>query len=311
MIQGKMKYITGKRGLFVGWLTAVAILSLIIYWLGIENILESLKKVSIRILLLSVIPFIAGAMLRLIKWKIVVGSDYDWKETACIHFASKVAGGLLPARVGEFAPLASPRYRTAKVSALIIIDRIFETYATLFIGAISFIIIGFRNQTLIILWSGVFIILSIGFFVLLYKGLWQYLEIIAGKWRWLSQFFRLLEKVSHSLQTTRSHWLLLIFISLLATVLDFIYVQLIFLSLGEIVNLFLVAAAWCASVLTSAIAVTPSGLGIADMPPLYLYHLYGVESGNLGASLILSRGISFVLPILLLYFTIFFRRRNI
>jgi len=308
--QTQNQHLTLKLSSVGTWLVALTILAVTLYWLGLEDILGVLSQVSAPILAASVIAFLIAIFLRLFKWKLVVGADYNWGETTRIFLASKVMGGLLPARIGEFAPLATSRFRTAKVSALIIIDRVFESYVSLFAGAVGFAILGFHNQTLVVLWIAIFLTISTASFLLFYRPLWRRLAATSWRWQWLSQGFALAEKVSQSLQTIGGYWVPLLLFSVAATILDFIFIQLVFLSLGQMVQLPLIATAWCASVLTSVVAFTPAGLGIADLPPLYLYHLYDVPSGPLGAQFVLARMIAMLLPILLLFIAFGLRRRE-
>lgn len=90
----------------------------------------------------------------------------------------------------------------------------------------------------------------------------------------------------------------------MATLADLYFVVFVFISLGEWVSPYLVAAAWCTIALASLVAFTPSGLGVADAPGLYLYSLNGVPNDVIGAAFVLSRTIAMVTP--WLYF-LFFR----
>jgi uncharacterized protein (TIRG00374 family) len=285
--------------LVMAWSVALVILAAALYWLGLDKIRDAMRNVSLRILAASLAVSLVATFVRLVKWKLVLGTGFGWRETTRMLFASKAAGGLLPARLGEFAPLASPDYRTAKVSALVIADRAFETYATLLLGAIGIIVLGLRKPALITLWVVVLLTMSIALFLLTYRRLWHHLGRVLLHREWLSRGLALMEKLSSSLQTMGRFSCPLLVLSLAATLLDFLFVQIVFLSVGQPVALPLVAAAWCASVLASVVAFTPSGLGIADLTSVYLYELYGVPAGPLGATVVLVRAITLMLPIVL------------
>lgn len=78
----------------------------------------------------------------------------------------------------------------------------------------------------------------------------------------------------------------------------FFFIECVFLSLGEPVSFYLVAAAWCTVGLASLVAFTPGGLGIADAPGLYLYSLYGISDSVIGASFVLSRIFAMTIPLI-------------
>lgn len=291
-----------KPGLVLSWSLGIILAGGIILWLGGRGVVEAVQHVEGPYLGLALFALLLGSGLRLVKWQLVLRKEYDFSETTIAFLASKLWGGLLPARVGEFAPLTISRYRTARVSALVIIDRVFESYATLLAGAIGFIILGFRDQTMIVLWISIVVIVSIGFFVATSSALWHRFQQTFGKWRLLATIFQGLEKVSSSLQTLRRYWLLLLSLSLIATMLDFVFIQFLFFSLSQKVSLLLIAVAWCASAFAAMVSITPAGLGIADASYLYVYHLEGIPSATLGAFFVLNRVITLSMPVLLLFF---------
>lgn len=284
----------------VGWLVAFLIVFLIFKWLGFSETAKALGMTSIPVLSLAIVVFLVTTLVRLVKWRLVLFNEHGWLETLLLFFASKAIGGLLPARVGELAPLASKKYRTEKISALIIVDRTFETYATLFLGALGFIALNFYDKTIMLLWTLVLVSLSVLFLLLIYTGLWRRLQALFRSWRSAARLFEIVERVSNGLHTFKRSFPLLIGLTFGATILDFVFAQLLFLSVGASVTLALVAAAWCASGVVSVVAFTPGGLGIADIPTVYLYTAYGTPPAQMGAVFVLIRTITIGGSLLLL-----------
>ncbi len=287
--------------LVVSWLLGIILAGIVIYWLGYNEIIAALKSLDISYVGLAFFIFLVGNVLRVLKWQAILHKQYRLSETAVIFFSSKLGGSFLPGRLGEFAPLAIPRYRTGRITALIIFDRVFESYATLFTGAAGFVLLEFSDMTMTIVWFLVMGVVSVVFFAITYSNIWNSLHIRFEKHQWLAFIFDKLEKVSNSLKALGRYWLLIMSVSLAATVLDFAFIHFLFRALGHTVSLPLIAVAWCTSVFVALVSITPGGLGIADASYIYLYHLQGIPSDTLGAFFIVNRSISLSMPILLFF----------
>jgi len=287
---------SSRSGLIIGWLVAIAIVFLTLRWIGLSGVLKALKDTSIPLLLLALATYLSTILIRLLKWHSVLSAEHGFAETFVVYSSSKAAGSMLPARTGELAPLVSKRFRTRRVSALIIVDRAFETSATLLLGAIGFVLLNFYDATLMILWISVFVALWAVLLLLIYTGFWRRLRKLSDNWARLSRTFEVVEKVSDGLHALKGSFPLLMGLTFLATAVDFVYAQMLFLSIGASVSFWLVAAVWCASGVVSVIAFTPSGLGIADLSGVYLYSKYGTPLEQVGAAFVLTRTIGALFP---------------
>jgi len=296
------KAVSNKRiSLVLSWLTGFLFAGIVIWWMGIGETLSALRFLQLRYLGLAIFIFLSGIILRLIKWVVVLYKQNSPYDASVIFFASKLWGSFLPARIGELAPLAVPRYRTGRIAALIVIDRLFESYSTLLAGAVGFVLLGFQDKKMIMIWIFVMVIISIIFFAAAYSNMWHRMSLIYKERRLLNYIFLTLEKISISLRELGKYWILLLTLSMIATALDFVFIQILFLGLNQSVSLPLIAVAWCASVFVALVSITPGGLGIADASYMYLYHLQGVSSESLGAFFLLNRGISMLIPVLLFF----------
>lgn len=205
----------------ISWFTAVVVVILLLNWLDFAEAFLLIRNASTTWLLLAVLLIFLGMFLRWLKWFVVLKSRYNLKDVTTVFFISKLAGSASPARVGELAPLVKSKYRNREIAALITVDRFFETYATLLLGAVGFTVIGFFQRWLVISWLVIFMGISVLFGMLIYKRFWNNIHNFSPKHPYITRLLSLIESVSlgmWSLKPWLSHLMLLSFVG---TVVDF------------------------------------------------------------------------------------------
>ena len=273
-----------------GWILGLGIFILILYWLGFQDIIQVITELSIPIFLFCVFVYCTSWGIRTIKWKIIL-NNYPYSEVLKIFLISKTVGIFMPSRLGELAPLAMKKYRNRDIASLIFLDRVLETYATLLLGGLGVIMIGYYTVNALVAWIIIFSLLTGLFSLSLNKEFFQkrYQKTKNKKFK---KVLSLLKKLTESMNTHKKHLVPLTIISLIATFLDFTFISLIFRSMDYTISLPLVAAAWLISGLTTIISFTPGGLGIADAPPAYLFKMFSVPSPKIGALFVISRTVN-------------------
>lgn len=120
-------------------LIGVALYGCVIGWVGLDEVVRTLREVDIAALAGMAACLLGGFGLRIAKWRYALGAG---APVAPIFFLSKTAGAWSPARIGEFSPLVLQRYRTARVGVWLGADRILEAGMTVGLGALGFAILG-------------------------------------------------------------------------------------------------------------------------------------------------------------------------
>ncbi|PCJ51434.1 MAG: hypothetical protein COA73_17455 [Candidatus Hydrogenedentota bacterium] len=125
--KGRAKYI---------WMLGIGVYLFFLFYSGKDNMREALGQIKPSYLLALIL--IEGIVLwfRVSKWYLVFGFN---SRTTAMCMMSKAAGNLTPARIGEFSPLLTERFRSAKVGTWIIFDRLLEAASTLMLGAVGLI----------------------------------------------------------------------------------------------------------------------------------------------------------------------------
>jgi len=321
----------GKLRTTLSWCVALLVIYLIFRWIDPRSTLRQIRSVTPGPLAWCVLFLLAGLAARWVKWLIVLRSEHAIMEMTTLFFVTKLAGSMLPGRLGDMAPLARGRYRTRKMAAFLIADRLFETYATLFLGALGFLAIGLADRRIRLAWLAVVLVVSAVFFALLYRNLWSRLKgwcdacsaslappkqtcyegarrprktrssvlknplclrALVAAAKLLDLFVRL----SEGLRALGGRFPILMILTFIATALDFISVKFLYCSLGYDMSLYLVAAVWCTIGLASVIAFTPGGLGLADAPGMYICVQYGVPEAVVGAGFVLGRAVNTLVP---------------
>jgi beta-1,4-N-acetylglucosaminyltransferase len=281
---------TTGRFRWLSWTVGAALIASLYLWLGVGEILNVLAALRPMPLLLALGAFALGHVVRIVKWRLPLGSQYGWLELTRLFLVSKVGGALLPAHVGELAPLAESRFRSTAVAAWLAADRIVEAYATLVLGALGLVSLGLGDWRIVALWIVAALILLGAFGLLLYRRLWAWLEDRTRRWKPLRRLFGLARRVSEDVWQFRRHALPIAGLSLLGTYLDLWLIKSLFLATGTSVPLNVIAASSCLSALVTFIAFTPGGLGFVELTSVYIYNLYGVPQIQTGVVLLLLQG---------------------
>lgn len=275
----------------LSWLAGIAILYLIFRQMDISQVAASLRAASVGLLTWAVVLTVTAHFLRVFKWYVVLRDQYNGLEVVILFFSSKAFGDLSPARLGEFAPLLSGRYRSGKVAALLLVDRFFEAYATLFFGTIGFLLLRFRDTRIIGGGVAIFLALSVTFALLASARFWEGVQRTFGRWPVLAGGLRIIVAVSRGFGTFRHLSWMLWLISMIATALGLFFFQVLFLSVGVQVSWPLAATMVCVAAIAALIAFTPWGLGIVEAPLWWLGRTYGLPPEGMGAFYVLVRAI--------------------
>jgi uncharacterized membrane protein YbhN (UPF0104 family) len=275
----------------LGWLAGIVILYLIFRQMDVSQVTVSLRTASVGLVTLSVVLALTAHFLRVFKWYVVLRDQYSGLEVAMLFFSSKAFGDLSPARLGEFAPLLSGKYRSGKVAALLLVDRVFEAYATLFFGTLGFLLLRFRDTRIIVGGVAIFLALSVAFVLLASARLWENVQQVSGRWSVLVHGLRIIVAVSRGFGTFKHLSWMLWLISMIATSLGLFFFQVLFLSVGVQASWPLVATMACVAAIAALIAFTPWGLGIVEAPLWWLGRMYGLAPEGMGAFYVLVRAV--------------------
>jgi hypothetical protein len=275
--------------IILGWLVALLILYFIYQKIDLGSVIISLQTAVLRFLVLAVVLNLIAHGMRVFKWHLVLRDEYSLLDVAMLFFSSKALGDLSPGRVGEFAPLLSSKYHSGKAAALILVDRFFEAYASLFYGVLGILLLRFQDMRIIV-GGGIVLLVSCVVFVLLaLTNFWRRLLGMVERWQVLARGVGIIVAVSEGFGKFKHLSWVLWLVSMVAKLIGLFFFQMLFLSVDVYVSLPLAAVMVFTIAFSSLIAFTPWGLGIIEAPLWWIGRLYDLPAAGMGAFYVLVR----------------------
>ena len=279
-----MKMNKGFRAM--AWVLALLLVVGIVWWLGTKDISQTLRGVKLPWVALALATYFVATMARYAKWRIMLGKDFSRSETALAFCSSKALGTIMPARLGELAPLLTARFRTHRVAAAIAVDRLVETLGTTVIAVFAWAFLPHDDVRITVALLVVSVGIASSFALLLYEKPWHYLAKKTARFARIASLFQMLLRVSHASRAFGWSYVWLVVLSIIPTALEVVQAQFLYVSLGAWVEWPLLFTLPFVYGVVSLVSITPGGLGIADIPVLYL--LRAVPAGALGGCFLLN-----------------------
>ena len=290
------------------WVLALLLIVGIIWWLGTKDITQALRSAKLSWVALAFATYFVATIARYVKWRIMLGKDFSRSETALAFCSSKALGTIMPARLGELAPLLTARFRTHRVVAAIAVDRLVETLGTTVIAGFAWAFLPHDDARITIALLVVSACIASSFVLLLYGKPWHYLAQKTERFARIASLFQMLLRVSNTSRAFGWSYVWLVVLSIIPTALEVVQAQFLYISLGAWVEWPLLFTLPFVYGVVSLVSITPGGLGIADIPVLYL--LRAVPAGALGGCFLLSTLMGRGLPWVFLGGATFWWRRK-
>lgn len=276
------------------WVVGLCVYAAAVWYVGWDALRGAFASLHVQWLCLMVAAMIASLWLRAMKWRWALGPRAN---AIGLFFLSKGAGGFSPARIGELAPLLLRRYRTPRLAAWIVIDRLVETGATLGLGLAAFIALGLPQRAV-----GIAFVVALIVLVIVPVGL---LTRRAALERFSQRFPAgslprragvLLASVGSEIDAFRWRLPLAFGWSFACTCLDVVVGMLLLRSFGFSLSFTLLAVVQCAHGVASAMPFLPNATGGPYLVAAgLLYQFGGVGPDILAAAIGLNVAASNVL----------------
>jgi len=289
------------------WVVGAFLYGGFLWWIGWGRIGLVLASVDVSALLAMAGVIGCALAVRVAKWRLVLGPRAG---AIGLYFLAKAGGDWSPGRVGELAPLMLRPYRTARVGAWIVTDRLLEMAATLGLGALGIVAFGLESgmpaigpmpqarlyNMLVYVAAALIVLVAAPAVILTRRGLFLFLanrlERRQGLRR-LSRIASLLVDVSTEVRGFGAKVPMASAMTFLATALDIVVGMLLYRSFGYTLSFMLLAAVQCAHALASAFPFTPNATGVPYLVAAgLLFEVAGVPADVLGASVGVSIAIT-------------------
>ena len=241
------------------WIVGVAIYLAAVWYVGWDKLRGAFALFDPVSLLYVAAVLLASIWLRVLKWRLALGL----RPITQLYFLSKAGGNITPSRVGELSPLLLRKFRTPRVGAWIVVDRLIEMAATLAYGAFGAITLQSNSSGLLRMVAVASALLVIAPTILITRQsifLWLARRTRAG--RIVHRAASFLAVVSSEVQQVGPRLPVAVCLTLLTTGLDIFSGVLIYGGFGQRLSFGLLAAVQCMHGLISAVPFLPNVTGV-------------------------------------------------
>jgi hypothetical protein len=230
-----------------------------VWYAGWGNFRDAFLNVEVIPLVCAALVMLASVWLRVLKWRFAL----DARPSTQLYFMSKAGGEFTPSRVGELSPLFLTKFRTPRVAAWIVMDRLLEMAATLAYGALGAAMLQSHRGGLLPMVGIAALVLVIAPVILVTRqGLFAGLAARASEGGVVRRAASFLVDASGAFKDLRGRLLIASAFTALTTGLDVYSGVLAYRAFGCSLAFPLLAVAQCMHGLVSAVPFLPNATGI-------------------------------------------------
>jgi uncharacterized protein (TIRG00374 family) len=287
-----------KKTAFISFAVSMAILAVLVYWLGLPAILKTLEQTNLWGILAGFLLLLLAQPVRVLKWRFFLSQHLAFWDTSTLYFSSKLLGAVTPARTGEAAPLLLARFRKPSVAAFLFADHLAEIAATILLAIPGLFLLDVPKLLSWSLLAGALLCIIIIMALANSSRLANKLKTMTHPNARLQSILVFIATSINALQTIRNKFWLLISLSLVPTGIELLAYVAVFQSVGAAVNVVRMALATCLWSIVATISFIPGGHGIADAVLISIIPVIGCTKAELGAFIICMKSIGvFLLPL--------------
>jgi len=290
-------------------LIGIAILIYLVYSIGINELIESLKGIRIIYVLFSFIISTALLLLFAIKWDILLkgqGMRLKTKDMLNIFLTGWVYGILTPGRIGSFLRIKFLKDKTGKslgfCSSSVILDRIIDTTCLFFLAFLGslFIIKNFSN--LYILFSVLIVVIIAGTIIILNRNLTRFFIKRAYKLFIPKKFKMKTKEVFDSFydhMPSKKSIILSLVLSILVWFATYSQGYLLALALNIEIPFISYSLLYPIAGVISMLPITISGFGTREAALIVLFSQYSIPAAKIVSMSLLGTILNMYIPALL------------
>ena len=300
----------------------VLILVGILYFVGIDQVIEALKHADLGIIILAIVAQIFTYFLYALRWKLlnsIADMDVSIKKLIPMVLVGLAVNNITPSGRGGGEPVRAyilakeENYQMEDTFATVVADRALDTFPFIVLAVIT--IIAMILYFDIALWLILVMILAvIGIVavlaILIYMSINPNFGSRVEGWilKLVKRFYKKnsegLEEKIHSiifgfqntmklLISNKKLLYLAIPLSFLIWIFEIIRVYLVFLAFGANVNLIVIGEVFIVASLVGMIPLLPGGIGAVDTLMIFFYSSAGITASISAAATVIERLISF------------------
>lgn len=307
---------------------SILILIVMLYFVGIENVIDALKVADLKYIILAVIVQFFTVFLYALRWKIlngIAGMDVKTMKLFPMVLVGLAVNNITPSGRGGGEPVRAyilsreEAYPMEETFASVVADRALDTFP--FVIMAVFTIIGMTlyfdlDVKLVVLMAVSVVLIIILLLFLIFMSInpgfgkrvdgWI-ISLVRRFYKKNSEEFE--DKVHNIIKGFQSTMNMLIYnrkvlyqalpLSFLIWVFEIIRVYFVFLAFGADVNFIVIGEVFILASLAGMIPLLPGGLGAVDGIMIIFYSAAGISSSIAAAATVIERLISFWMPTIL------------
>lgn len=301
---------------------SVLILLIMLWFVGIDQVISALKMANLTIIALAVLTQIATYFLYTLRWQILnrlADMDVSIRQLLPMVLVGLAVNNITPSGRGGGEPVRAyilakeKNYHMEETFATVVADRALDTFPFVVLAAITIaamaLYFDFSPWLLTVMVLAVIVIVIV-LFILIYMcinpGFGKRVDgwIIGLVRRFYKKNSEELEEKIHGiifgfqdtmkmLISNRKVMYYTILLSFVIWIFEIIRVYLVFLAFGANVNLIVIGEVFIVASLVGMIPLLPGGLGAIDGMMILFYSAAGITSSISAAATVIERLISF------------------
>lgn len=321
-----------KKGIILSFIIIIALMFIILFLSGLDDVIKALEKTNLWILALTFIIEIIIIFLWSLRWKYILnnmGSFPDFSHILGILITSQFGKNVTPGSIGG-EPLRAyllTNYDGTDIElslASTFVSRVFELLPFIILSFISIISLFFWNidSYLKIFFIALIIVMILAFFFIIYIGvnreksetiIVKILNVISPIVKWIFKERFNYEKIKNQLigythnfndsfriiVEDKKFFIVGASLALIAWLLDLLNSYLAFIAIGITPPISPFIIIFTISILISFIPILPGSLGITEIVMIALFAPIGISAYNVFAASTLERLSSYFFPTLL------------
>lgn len=285
-----------KRTALILGLNALFLLGLVLLLRTLDGdaLRSYISSANVPILLFGIALYLVSVVVKVGRLRAVIGHfghQCSYRDAAVIQLIGIALALITPGRVGEAAKIYFLRRRDVPVwrgTVMIVFERLFDLALLSIVGAFFAVSVETHLVTSVLTGIAVVAVGALFFFQKLYR----IEHLIPSKFRTLTQTIQQME--------VRRPWSSAGTISLLTIMswgLEASFAVMVFAAIGVHVSIVQAFGILAVSTLAGILSFLPSGIGAFELSAVYLYGLVGVAEEAATLTIVFTRVVSILLPI--------------
>jgi len=305
------------------YLLGIIIILLIVWHVGISEVVSLLLSTDPYLFLLAVLVYLLGCFVLTLRWNTILSiSNYraSLKNLFLLIMMGQFINNVTPSMRGGSEPFRA--YYLSKLEGIpkpisfssVIVERVLDTLAFLIISFFVILYLLIKGipivEELVLVWLLIGALMVTGVYLIMHRSLpyrvasklIKLISIISSRSISEREVHKSIEDLQQNilfLHHNRRKMVLPFVLTFLWWFLDILKNYILFLSIGYYISPLVLSLTYLASLLVGLLPTLPGSLGVSDALSITLYSYFGIPHSISTTGTLLDRVVSYILPTVL------------